>query len=388
MSWILNNDLVCTYDGFDMYARGIAMDKNLMKFIREYENKTKNTFFSEHELFAILFYKKPIFSIGFERARELDLDFIALHKEIRKMSPRVKDFNYFKTSTNQGAGYLWFGCFSCYGISETEREALSSQVIQQLRRILEKYNIHHELVCMPEGRRDLEFLYTAQGLYSDKDEEILKSCIKNKGSKGDVDVPEFKSVEMSIAEFLVKIQDLNRRLSQNVLDLVDYWDNHRGYKYIREEYGVIREYIRKENIDPKSRIFLGNGNNGLDAKITFPDGKELNIEVTQALPQDSHKIRQLMTKRGSLSIEHKTLYQKGKDEFPDPIVKAINRKVEKEYPDNTILLVSIMGEYSEESSPLIGLWLDVVRNRCEPGNFSHIYLVEIARSTFFDVFES
>jgi hypothetical protein len=82
----------------------------------------------------------------------------------------------------------------------------------------------------------------------------------------------------------------------------------------------------------------------------------------------------------------RTTIQDSIDDFPQPIVREIIKKQKKIYPENCILLVLVLGEYTGEDDALVHAWLKEVRTQTSRGSFAKIFLVEMARHKLFQIF--
>ena len=89
-----------------------------------------------------------------------------------------------------------------------------------------------------------------------------------------------------------------------------------------------------------------------------------------------------------LPLEERTRHQRAIDEFPEPIIRAIRDKHKMNYPEARVLLVSVMGEYSDEDDFVIREWLNEVQKASDlnRGQFGSVYLVEMARARLFKIF--
>jgi hypothetical protein len=189
-----------------------------------------------------------------------------------------------------------------------------------------------------------------------------------------------RSDEMKVGDFLdlfnSKAQEIVNKNGEYAKFLLH---EKRDYKYYREEWIPLYAYICRFCVSREASIILGRERERWDAQI---DGQY--IEIAQALPklayQDRISLVNGQTLKDRIISIHLPL------QFPQVIIKAIESKLEKSYPNNCILLVNVLGEYTRENDERIMKWLVGVRRRVKRGNFSKVYLVESARYKIFEIF--
>ena len=162
---------------------------------------------------------------------------------------------------------------------------------------------------------------------------------------------------------------------------------YRAYKFTREEDLPMLAFLRYYDIDPDAEIIPGREGAPIDFQIIHNDGSIMEIEVTQAVPLAAYRYRHAMADFPfKLPLHQRTLHQIAKDQFPKPIIEAINRKHENNYQNNPILLVSIQGDYTDEDDAIIEKWIPWIREKSHLKRFSHIFLIELARRKVFQLF--
>ena len=151
-------------------------------------------------------------------------------------------------------------------------------------------------------------------------------------------------------------------------------------KFLREEHLPIRAVLLYKKIKRGSKIELGNETEPWDARVSGT----LILEVTQALPEKEHEIRQNLA--SGLTKEAFLAHAADARQFPAAIVSAIRKKVDKCYLDNRTLIVAVSGAYTREDDCIIESWLPTIRAECNSGNFAEVLLVERDRQKVFKVF--
>lgn len=264
--------------------------------------------------------------------------------------------------------------------------------------LLRTYEMPFRILTSQSDQEEIAFHYYAQSMHtkllSEKDIEInymkkkrLRRKIEESTVKGNGFSPLLGS--MKVSEFAKKMLGNSQFIVNNIFEYTRYFDNDdRSYKHMREECWPIYAYLKHVDIENDADISLDMEKGKCDACISRINKEDIIIEVTQAVPRNSHRFRQAMMDgfKVSLELEERTNHQKGKDEFPLPIVTAINKKHRKNYPESRVLLVSVLGEYSDEDDIIISEWIKSVRKQTNQGNFDSIYLFELARSKLYQIF--
>ncbi|WP_172459681.1 hypothetical protein [Komagataeibacter rhaeticus] len=115
-------------------------------------------------------------------------------------------------------------------------------------------------------------------------------------------------------------------------------------------------------------------------------GDSLFIEVSRAAPDDDHVYRRMLSDGGYRTIADQYFHAISLQKVPDIIVERINKKLLKEYPKGTVLLISVSGDATYEDDDVVQGWLPKIRRSVKLGSFSAIYIVEEARSKLFKIF--
>jgi hypothetical protein len=193
---------------------------------------------------------------------------------------------------------------------------------------------------------------------------------------------------MTVKDFITHHDNVGERLCNDLPAYIDYWrsEKKRDYKYFREEHIPIYAFLQHFKVHQDAVLYLGSEKETWDARVVQPDESEVIIEITQAVTPDNHLFRQQSTSTLVLPLEARTRHQRAIDSFPAPIVKAIAKKHGKKYAERRTLLISVMGEYTDEDDSVIDEWIREVRLVSHLGNFNDIYLVELARKKLFQIF--
>jgi len=183
-----------------------------------------------------------------------------------------------------------------------------------------------------------------------------------------------------ICDFIQHVRMLSLEKSSFVECAKMFSHKKRDDKYFQEESLPIYAYVVENNIDPNLEIVRGREKYSWDARI----GNDIILEVVQALPPKAYMVRKGLSK-GLCSTE---IWYHIQDEiyFPDVIVKSIQLKQKKIYPEKRILLVSVLGEYTYESDDRIFQWVSQIRRTTDRGQFAGIYLVDVSRLKIYSIF--
>lgn len=386
------------------------VEYDILKAIKEAHDADTRKFFVENEVFIIRFCGNPLNRIGISRFCALNKKFSEVVLKLsQSLNSLIKSVDYFKSALpfpySEFVGlqedFFWYLVFDLKDgavVGGEQKELLRTHVRKQLNALFYYYEIPHLIYCQSNDQEYIEFHYNAQQFYraAKKDgANSAKSAAFRRKKKpiraSDAPPAGFINVfgEMSVADFIHGMRANAQFLANNLFEITAFArHDRRDYKYMREECLPLLAYLKHFNIEMDATITVPKERGEWDGRIRRRDKEDLIIEVTQALPSEAHWFREAMTAgfRWKLSLEERTRHQKGIDEFPTPIIDAIARKHCKNYKDSRILLVSIMGEYTDEDDAIIDEWLKDVRRRTEIGAFSFIYLVELARYKLFKIF--
>jgi hypothetical protein len=376
------------------------MDPKLARFIAEDKIRTKESFFSNHEIFVISFSRKPIELIGLTKLQKVNVGFEDIVIQIeRSWKQVVKRIDFFKDYLpiadrsvfpprplihNIGLrDFFWYLIFATNEDSRAERITLRLAVKERLAELFRLHGLPCNILSGPSHRYQIFRHFEEQGMWaSGNDRSAYFPASKQKLEPASIFPP------MTVAEFLTYHGTQAERICNDMFAYIDYSrsEKKRDYKYFREEHIPIYAFLRHFNVDQNAVLYLGGEKESWDARVVGPDDSEKIIEITQAVARDTHLFRQESTRNLVLPLEARTQHQRVIDSFPTPIINAIAKKHEKKYAERRTLLVSVMGEYTHEDDFVIEEWIRTVRLASHVGNFNNIYLVELARRKLFQIF--
>lgn len=158
-------------------------------------------------------------------------------------------------------------------------------------------------------------------------------------------------------------------------------------KTLKEECFPLIQYLDERKITDDARIKLGLKKDNFDAKIILKsdcDNNDCNnfviIELTSAIPDYDHLLLSITSQasiNGYLPLKNMHEFKNQFDMFPDKIVEAINKKHNKEYDDERILIVNMPMEYSYQNEDyIINEIINEVKERVTQGKgkFTEIVL--------------
>ena len=184
---------------------------------------------------------------------------------------------------------------------------------------------------------------------------------------------------------------MRRRFSSFCERTVNEWLDGRFSDYIRhknqfdkeihEEWIAILALLRHLNISDDTSLCLGGKKERWDASV----GDSFFIEVSRAAPEDDHKFRQMMADGGFKTIIDMWRHALSQQKVCNIIIERIKAKLKKDYPEGTILLISISGDATNEDDDVVEGWLPRIRESVSLGGFSSIYIVEEARRKPFQI---
>jgi hypothetical protein len=380
------------------------MDPALAAYIRKHEMEKLQEFHAKHEVFVLAFEDNPIKYIGLPRTRQLNEKFTDAVKEMKRTwSTQVWHIDYFKEQIPVQYSMLWlprFGRYFWYLIlsirerATVDRKNLRVQVQNQLQAICAETQVQAKVSSRMDTPEDIDFHIAAQQMFS--------KLTEPPAGKRKPSMPEYKSIDESPRETafnfpqgrvtVQQFRDTHQKNAQFLAnDVISFCrflrQENRQYKYTREEDLPLLALLRYLRIEPDAELALGRESSPIDFQIFRPDGGVLAVEVTQALPKNGHQYRKaLVASPFKLPLHERTLHQAGKDTFPDPIIEAISRKHEINYEGNPFLLVSVVGDYTDEDDQTIEQWVHWIEQRSELGRFSKIFLVELARRKIIELF--
>lgn len=193
--------------------------------------------------------------------------------------------------------------------------------------------------------------------------------------------------ELNVDDFVKKINDyLYTPDSQERYEMIfapdGYWSTkYPALKLLREEFIPLKCFIKEFNISDKDTIQLGFERLNYDACFTsFDKTNKTIVEITAATPKEDHLLLSLfkhsLTSRFPVKNQHKLkLY---KDMIPEIIIKAIDKKHDKNYPPGRTLIVTLPLEYVYQGEEyIIDEIINEVSHNCirKIGGFSKILLL-------------
>ena len=375
------------------------MDPTLMALIRADSEAKFREFKARHEVFVVAFNQKPLIALGLKKGREMDEAFATMAKNLRSTSDIFSDVNYLKGRlplTDPDSGPIfWYLALTLTMEGRAQRAALEQSLRQCLEHLFEPFGlefaiastlINPDIVDLHIARYEMPYwIWHSAPAPANGTPRI--QCEPPQPQ----DCPEelhFTKGPMTVATFFEKLTK-GANLICNPLSIANFiLESERRYKYWRTEWLGIKAYLRWLGCSDEDTIELGFEVERWDARIRRQKKPDIVIEVTQALPAKAHRIRHAIVAQGGLppNFELRTFHQKCIDSFPDPIINAIADKHKRLYTKGTILLVTVLGEYTGEDDAVINAWIEDVRMRTHIGQFSAIHLVEIARSRVFTIF--
>lgn len=166
---------------------------------------------------------------------------------------------------------------------------------------------------------------------------------------------------------------------ENLLKLHHFTaQTNRFYKYLREEYVVLMKYILYRKFNVNSEIRLGVEKEQWDAIISSNDYEEI-VEITQALPNREHETRQALLEKPlhgykGFSLKLRTIHQQGLDSYPKPIIDAITKKHQRNYPTPRVLIIVVLAEFAYNKAFILQEWIKEINKATTIGNFKKIYI--------------
>jgi hypothetical protein len=377
------------------------MDYELFALIREEGEKQLCRFSTDHALFIVAFDQKPVIALGLQKGRAMDKVFAELAAKLQTCGATIAAADYFKSRlplTDPDSGPIfWYLVLTLTVDGRAKRTMLEDELMQELKCLFAPFGLRFEIASQTVDPAIIDCHIARHGMngwasafteHQTRQSRRTKTEREARHIQGLPEgLPDMKG-QIPVAQFFQKLTH-GSNLIANALYIGDFiLESERHYKYWRTEWLGIEAFLNEMNWPGEDIIELGFGSDPWDAYIRSQDGRDVVIEVTQALPAEAHQIRHAIVAYGSLpaDIQLRTLHQKGVDAFPDPVVETINEKHRKTYPDGTILIATVLGEYTGEDSAVISAWIEDIRLRTHIGAFSAIYLVEIARSRVFKIF--
>lgn len=289
------------------------------------------------------------------------------------------------------------GKYFIYLIIENKKKSLQNkELFSQIKNLFKEFNIRNRVLSSIYCKYcdEINFHALAQNIYNsyeinDKDYEAIVKNIKNEFKKeSNLDKLPSK-IKISVFQNYVDNQIHNdislnsiKEVTKQLLQITE------EYKQFREEFCLINSYITKYEIDKNCEICIGGKKEIWDAKILLPN-EEIILEVTQATSSIDYLLRRASSSLKTpsykeLSLKYRSLYQEELNEFPEMIIKAIEKKHQKKYDDNRVLLVMVLFEMAYLEKEIVKNWITELKEKTQKCSFKEIILV-INENNFFKI---
>lgn len=314
------------------------------------------------------------------------------NEDCHEFIPKISMYEYMSkyTDIDEGLFLSQNDCLFNYVVIEYKKNDLSLFINFKIAKMIKSFFLKYGLAVSIYNHKDkeiLDFHASYQGIY----DSYLLGMKKNKKQKIESNYDMKGKRIYSIVEFIKFVDGIENDILQN-LRIVEaakiILQDERSYKYYREEYLNLSAYLKTTKISEFyeiETIELGDEVKPWDAKLTYSDREEV-IEITQAVPKYEHLVRQslALTEHGyrGLSLDLRSKNQYGIDSFPEPIIEAINKKHNKNYPERRVLIVGVLSEFAYENDDIIDSWLDYVQRKTDIGDFKSIYIIIDGKKVF------
>jgi hypothetical protein len=164
-------------------------------------------------------------------------------------------------------------------------------------------------------------------------------------------------------QILSRVHELNRR--------------DRESKRMHEEAFVVYQYVKQFYRDRDIFIELRDGSQNFDAIIY--DEKDALLEYLEAtvVPQeDDHLLRHELADKGSYSLTTILTHNPSLDAYAKLVSEAIRKKLAKDYPNNTTLLVVLSAEMVVEDDGRFNYVIRHIDSTITAGKFSKIVILD------------
>lgn len=284
--------------------------------------------------------------------------------------------------------FLWG--FSFIQENPDRRDELSDILINKLMVIFKKF-FYFEDECFLNNHRegfnnslspDLMKIYIDLVVSFEMEVNLKYNPPKTKTyNKSDFDMSVFDE-PVKVIEFASIIND--HVALNSTEDLIyrfapdGYFSNKfRSNKYLREEFIPLLEFIRARKISGEAYIKLGVQDENYDAKIVDNE-EELIIEVTLGAPKHDYLYLSATQSNGVSVLPLKVLahLKKEIDSLAGRIILSIEKKHNKNYDDERLLLVVVQSEYTYQNEAIVvDEVLKEVRGSISRGSFKEIVLM-------------
>ncbi|ASG09154.1 hypothetical protein CEQ50_16615 [Vibrio anguillarum] len=356
---------------------------DVMELINEVKQKEGK---QSHSFFPFL-QGSPYCILGWEKYRLFNGEINKFLSEFNKEFD-VKVYVYEYEVIHVEDFFLWG--FSFIQENPDRRDKLSDILIDKLIVIFRKY-FYFKDECFLNNHRegfnnvldpDLMKVYIDLVVSFEREVNLTYNPPKTKTyNKSDFDMSAFDE-PVKVIEFVSIINDY--MVLNSTEDLIyrfapdGYFSNKfRSNKYLREEFVPLLEFIRARKISGEAYIKLGVQDENYDAKI-IDKQKELIIEITLGAPKHDYLYQTATQSDGVSVLPLKVLahLKKEIDSLAGRIILSIEKKHNRNYDDERLLLVVVQSEYTYQNEALVvDEVLKEVRGSISRGNFKEIVLM-------------
>lgn len=355
--------------------------------IRELINEVNNKEGKQSHSFFPFLQGSPYCILGWEKYRLFNGEINKFLSEFNKEFD-VKVYVYEYEVIHVEEFFLWG--FSFIQENADRRDELSDILIYKLNVIFRKYFCFEDDCFFNNHRKgfnnslspDLMKVYIDLVVSFETEVNLKYSPPKTKKyNKSDFDMSAFDE-PVKVTEFaniingymaLNSPEDLNYRFAPD-----GYFSNkYRSNKYLREEFIPLLGFIRTRKISEDAYIELGVQDENYDAKI-IDKQKELIIEITLGAPKHDYLYQTATQSNGISVLPLKVLahLKKEIDSLAGRIILSIEKKHNKNYDDERLLLVVVPSEYTYQNEAfVVDEVLKEVRGSISRGNFEEIVLM-------------
>lgn len=327
--------------------------KSLHAIIRKYNLFYIHDFF---EAYSLVYYVIPAISI---------------EEYLTSVAP---DYKFFFNEYDNFSGDIF-----CFSITKNKSAEEVKTICCEIISLFENFHLEQFIYCIENVDKRNAFIdfcgivFQVYRSYMANSKTMEKQKFFKEEYQGKQTVKIDVKNECTVQEFSNDIDSICTKLWTNLEAISELTYESTGeYKEFREELYVIYNYIRYYVTDINTKIVLCRKKATWDAKI----GDDI-IEVTLAVYEKEHTIRKSMLNFGlsGLSLKEKTIDYLGKDSIISIILDAVQRKIEKHYKDNRILIVATEGEFLEYFYEYMDSVIEYLKAKISmQDEFSKIYL--------------
>ncbi|HFF8980673.1 hypothetical protein IHE77_02275 [Serratia ureilytica] len=363
--------------------------------INELESKER---FQSHT-FVLFPYGTPYTYLGWNNYRKFNK---ILNEYLSNSGKELKNKFYIHEHEviNFDKCFVWIISFFEKDINK--QKEISAHLILSLKKLIDAFYCEYSHNIIIANNKDsnfnelLECINTLDlhehylSLISFGEEDInLKDTKKPKKKSFEMPLPDLNSFEgeLNVGDFVKKIDDYLYKTEiqeqhQMIFAPDGYWSTkYPALKLLREEFIPLKYFIKEFNISDEDTIHLGFERLTYDACFTsFDKTTKKIVEITAAIPKEDHLLLSLYEQSFSLKFPVKNQHKLKmyKDSVPGTIIKAIDKKHEKNYLPGRILIVTLPLEYIYQGEEyIIDEIINEVSHNCTRGigGFSKILLL-------------